>query len=53
MKQHKIFLVFFVVLVTGIWGLLALHLADDSILPFNYVSYANELQVCSYIHLLF
>ncbi|XP_072054078.1 probable glutamate carboxypeptidase AMP1 isoform X2 [Arachis hypogaea] len=31
------------VAVTGIWGLLALHLADDSILPFNYVSYANQL----------
>ncbi|XP_027351962.1 probable glutamate carboxypeptidase AMP1 isoform X1 [Abrus precatorius] len=33
------------VAVTGVWGLLALHLADDSILPFNYVSYANELQL--------
>ncbi|TKY61874.1 glutamate carboxypeptidase 2 [Spatholobus suberectus] len=32
------------VAVTGVWGLLALHLADDSILPFNYISYANELQ---------
>ncbi|XLR61873.1 hypothetical protein S83_012545, partial [Arachis hypogaea] len=28
---------------TGIWGLLVLHLADDSILPFNYISYANQL----------
>ncbi|KAE9590771.1 hypothetical protein Lal_00023477 [Lupinus albus] len=31
--------------VAGIWGLLALHLADDSILPFNYVPYANQLQL--------
>ncbi|OIV92261.1 hypothetical protein TanjilG_00279 [Lupinus angustifolius] len=30
--------------VAGIWGLLALHLADDSILPFDYVPYANQLQ---------
>ncbi|BAT86382.1 hypothetical protein VIGAN_04402300 [Vigna angularis var. angularis] len=33
------------VAVTGVWGLLALHLAGDPILPFNYVSYANELQL--------
>ena len=26
------------VAVAGIWGLLALHLADDSILPFNYLN---------------
>lgn len=32
--------------VAEIWGLLALHLADDRILPFNYLSYASELQVC-------
>ncbi|KAL0344883.1 UNVERIFIED_CONTAM: putative glutamate carboxypeptidase AMP1 [Sesamum radiatum] len=31
------------VTVAGIWGLIALHLADDPILPFNY-SYATELQ---------
>ncbi|GLT36037.1 hypothetical protein SLA2020_104420 [Shorea laevis] len=30
--------------VTGIWGLLALHLADDTILPFNYHSYADQLK---------
>ncbi|KAL1326267.1 hypothetical protein AAHE18_13G216200 [Arachis hypogaea] len=30
------------VAVTGIWGLLALHLADNSILPFNYIFYANQ-----------
>ncbi|KAK4757396.1 hypothetical protein SAY87_018697 [Trapa incisa] len=29
---------------SGIWGLLALHLADDPIIPFNYVSYAIQLQ---------
>ncbi|XP_048137606.1 probable glutamate carboxypeptidase AMP1 isoform X2 [Rhodamnia argentea] len=28
----------------GVWGLLALRLADDLILPFNYLSYANQLQ---------
>ncbi|KAL2345344.1 hypothetical protein Fmac_006629 [Flemingia macrophylla] len=33
------------VAVTGVWGLLAIHLADSSVLPFNYVSYANELQL--------
>ncbi|KAF5473992.1 hypothetical protein F2P56_005935 [Juglans regia] len=32
------------VAVAGIWGILALHLADDSILPFNYLSYADQLQ---------
>ncbi|XP_023005927.1 probable glutamate carboxypeptidase AMP1 [Cucurbita maxima] len=30
--------------VGSIWGLLALRLADDLILPFSYVSYANQLQ---------
>ncbi|XP_027364285.1 probable glutamate carboxypeptidase AMP1 [Abrus precatorius] len=33
------------VAVAGIWGLLALHLADDSIIPFNYLSYADQLKV--------
>ncbi|CAJ1967349.1 unnamed protein product [Sphenostylis stenocarpa] len=33
------------VAVTGIWGLLALRLADDSIIPFNYLSYVDQLQV--------
>ncbi|KAK2364544.1 putative glutamate carboxypeptidase AMP1 [Trifolium repens] len=33
------------VAATGIWGLLALRLADDSVLPFDYLSYANELQL--------
>ncbi|MCL7032661.1 hypothetical protein MKW94_020687 [Papaver nudicaule] len=32
------------VTVTGIWGLLALHLADDPILPFDYPAYATKLQ---------
>ncbi|XP_057980562.1 probable glutamate carboxypeptidase AMP1 [Malania oleifera] len=32
------------VAVAGIWGLLGLHLADDSILPFNYLSYVHQLQ---------
>ncbi|XP_073150632.1 probable glutamate carboxypeptidase AMP1 isoform X2 [Henckelia pumila] len=31
------------VAVAGVWGLVTLHLADDPILPFNYVSYAAEL----------
>ncbi|XP_056693254.1 probable glutamate carboxypeptidase AMP1 isoform X2 [Spinacia oleracea] len=30
--------------VAGLWGLLALRLADDPILPFNYSSYAMQLQ---------
>ncbi|KAL2458434.1 putative glutamate carboxypeptidase 2 [Forsythia ovata] len=29
--------------VTSVWGLLSLHLADDPVLPFNYLSYATEL----------
>lgn len=32
------------VTAAGIWGLVALRLADDPILPFNYLSYATELQ---------
>ncbi|KAL5708932.1 glutamate carboxypeptidase II [Ranunculus cassubicifolius] len=32
------------VAVSGIWGLLALRLADDPVLPFNYLSYAAQLQ---------
>lgn len=32
------------VAVAGVWGLLALHLADDSILPFNFLSYSDQLQ---------
>ncbi|RDX96874.1 putative glutamate carboxypeptidase AMP1, partial [Mucuna pruriens] len=32
------------VAVAGIWGLLALRLADDFIIPFNYLSYADQLQ---------
>ncbi|PHU13268.1 hypothetical protein BC332_20198 [Capsicum chinense] len=31
--------------VASIWGLVALRLADDEVLPFNYLSYAIELQV--------
>ncbi|KAL5741977.1 hypothetical protein ACOSP7_028709 [Xanthoceras sorbifolium] len=32
------------VAVAAVWGLLVLHLADDSILPFNYLSYADQLK---------
>ncbi|KAL2500958.1 Peptidase M28 family protein [Forsythia ovata] len=32
------------VAVASIWGTVALQLADHEILPFNYVSYADELQ---------
>ncbi|CAI0426201.1 unnamed protein product, partial [Linum tenue] len=32
------------VAVASIWGFLALQLADSEILPFNYLSYAEELQ---------
>jgi N-acetylated-alpha-linked acidic dipeptidase len=31
--------------VTEIWGLLALRLADDPVLPFDYQVYASQLQV--------
>ncbi|PHT77572.1 hypothetical protein T459_21094 [Capsicum annuum] len=31
--------------VASIWDLVALRLADDEVLPFNYLSYAIELQV--------
>uniref|UniRef100_A0A5B6ZAF0 Putative glutamate carboxypeptidase 2 isoform X2 n=2 Tax=Davidia involucrata TaxID=16924 RepID=A0A5B6ZAF0_DAVIN len=30
--------------VAGIWGLLALHLANDPIVPLNYLTYTAELQ---------
>lgn len=29
----------------SIWGMMALRLADDEIIPFNYMSYAIELEV--------
>ncbi|OVA08527.1 Protease-associated domain [Macleaya cordata] len=32
------------VAAASIWGLVALRLADDEFLPFNYLSYSNELQ---------
>ncbi|KAL5728975.1 glutamate carboxypeptidase II [Ranunculus cassubicifolius] len=32
------------VAAASIWGLVVLQLADNEFLPFNYVSYANELQ---------
>ncbi|KAI9090601.1 hypothetical protein K1719_028454 [Acacia pycnantha] len=32
------------VAVAGVWGLLALHLVDDPILPFNYHCYVDQLQ---------
>ncbi|CAA6675310.1 unnamed protein product [Spirodela intermedia] len=32
------------VAVAEIWGLVALHLADDQIIPFDYLSYAARLQ---------
>ncbi|XP_065848474.1 probable glutamate carboxypeptidase LAMP1 isoform X2 [Euphorbia lathyris] len=31
----------------SVWGLVALRLADEEILPFNYLSYAYELQKCA------
>jgi len=39
----------FVVSVSEIWGLLGLHLADDAVLPFDYLSYATQLQVVQYL----
>ncbi|CAO1945923.1 unnamed protein product [Urochloa humidicola] len=32
------------VAVASVWGLIALKLADDEIIPFNYISYASELE---------
>ncbi|XP_022746462.1 probable glutamate carboxypeptidase AMP1 [Durio zibethinus] len=32
------------VAMAGVWGLLGLHLADDPVLPLNYLSYAEQLQ---------
>ncbi|XP_059638260.1 probable glutamate carboxypeptidase LAMP1 [Cornus florida] len=32
------------VAVANVWGLVALRLADEEFLPFNYLSYVNELQ---------
>ncbi|XP_008777140.1 probable glutamate carboxypeptidase VP8 [Phoenix dactylifera] len=32
------------VAIAEIWGLLGLHLADDPVLPFDYLSYAAQLQ---------
>ncbi|KAL6997872.1 glutamate carboxypeptidase II [Sarracenia purpurea var. burkii] len=32
------------VAITGVWGLVALHLADDAVLPLNYLSYVTQLQ---------
>ncbi|XP_024531528.1 probable glutamate carboxypeptidase LAMP1 [Selaginella moellendorffii] len=32
------------VAVSGIWGLLAIHLASDAVLSFNYANYADELE---------
>jgi hypothetical protein len=37
--------------VASVWGLIALKLADDEIIPFNYVSYASELEVPLTIHI--
>ncbi|KAJ9540486.1 hypothetical protein OSB04_026992 [Centaurea solstitialis] len=36
------------VAVASVWGLLGLHLADDPIIPFNYLSYALQLQNHTY-----
>ncbi|KAG6537893.1 hypothetical protein ZIOFF_002996 [Zingiber officinale] len=35
--------------IAEIWGLLGLRLADDPILPFNYLSYATQLHVSAYL----
>uniref|UniRef100_A0A0E0FSX3 glutamate carboxypeptidase II n=1 Tax=Oryza nivara TaxID=4536 RepID=A0A0E0FSX3_ORYNI len=35
------------VALASVWGLIALRLADDEILPLNYVSYASELEKCT------
>ncbi|MBA0846577.1 hypothetical protein Goshw_004089 [Gossypium schwendimanii] len=43
----------FDMLVAGVWGLLGLHLADDPVLPLDYLSYAKQLQVWGYSLLMF
>lgn len=35
------------VALASVWGLIALRLADDEIIPFNYVSYTSELEECT------
>ncbi|CAM0882793.1 unnamed protein product [Alopecurus aequalis] len=35
------------VALASVWGLIALRLADDEIIPFNYVSYSSELEESS------
>ncbi|KAF8751394.1 hypothetical protein HU200_012068 [Digitaria exilis] len=35
------------VAVASVWGLIALKLADEEIIPFNYISYASELEECT------
>ena len=44
---------FYVVPVAETWGLLGLRLADDSVLPFNYLPYVDQLQVCIYLQVFF
>lgn len=49
---ERIRLIILMLSAAGVWGLLALRLADDLILPFNYLSYANQLQVCRTFYVL-
>lgn len=44
---QQICLFFGIMTAASFWGLVALRLADDEILPFDYVSYASELKVFS------
>ena len=39
-------MLFLYIPVAGIWGLLGIILADEPVLPFDYISYAEQLQVC-------
>jgi hypothetical protein len=43
--SNLLFCVYVVKPVAEIWGLLAIRLADDLILPFDYQSYASQLEV--------
>jgi N-acetylated-alpha-linked acidic dipeptidase len=40
-----------VLAVASIWGLVALKLSDEEIIPFNYTCYTRELEVAFHLKL--
>lgn len=44
-NPRSAYIVFSASSVTEIWGLLALRLANDPVLPFDYQAYTSQLQV--------